>query len=283
MNIKAPIFITGIGRCGSTIIYDVLSEHEQVAWLSDICSKYPSKPYLNKLLLSYVDVPILKKIIRHRFQPSECYKLWDQVSRGFSTPFRDLVADDVTNYERKKIINTLNKIPTQKRNRLMVKITGWSRIGFLKEIFPDAKFIHVVRDGRAVVNSILNVDFWWGWRGPWNWRWGKLSEEQYLLWEKYDKSFVALAAIEWNLIMDSFELAKESMNSENYLEIKYEDFCSNTTVKVKQICEFANLNWSKKFEDNITKYQIKSTNTKWVEDLNSGNGLFVNVFHLFSR
>ena len=47
---------------------------------------------------------------------------------------------------------------TPKRNRLLIKITGWSRIGFLDEIFPDARFIHIVRDGRAVASSLLHVD-----------------------------------------------------------------------------------------------------------------------------
>src|SRR3712207_7426845 len=48
----------------------------------------------------------------------------------------------------------------------------------LSEIFKDAKFIHLMRDGRAVANSLLHVYFWSGWKGPGNWGWGQLSPAQ---------------------------------------------------------------------------------------------------------
>jgi len=43
------------------------------------------------------------------------------------------------------------------------------RIGFLQAIFPDAKFIHIVRDGCAVANSRMNAPFWKGWQGLNTW------------------------------------------------------------------------------------------------------------------
>jgi hypothetical protein len=94
---------------------------------------------------------------------------------GFRRPCRDLLPQDVTLKKKEAIQNVVAQMLTRKRNRLVVKITGWPRIGFLKEIFPDAKFIHILRDGRAVANSYINVPFWWGWRGLANWRWGPLT------------------------------------------------------------------------------------------------------------
>ena len=35
-----------------------------------------------------------------------------------------------------------------------------TRIKQLLDIFPDAKFIHILRDGRTVVNSLINRDFY---------------------------------------------------------------------------------------------------------------------------
>ena len=57
---------------------------------------------------------------------------------------------------------------TEKRDRLLLKISGWPKIGILFEIFEGAKFVHVARDGRAVVNSPLDTYFWNGWIGPEN-------------------------------------------------------------------------------------------------------------------
>lgn len=267
MEIKKPLFIIGIGRSGSTIFFDVLSEHENAAWLSDILSKYPSKPQLNNKLLRFLDFPVFGNYIRKRFQPSECYNFWERYSKGFSTPFRDLTEKDVTRKSAKQIRNALGIIPTKNRYMLLLKLTGWPRVGFINNIFPDAKFIHVIRDGRAVANSMLNVDFWWGWRGPNNWRWGDLSDIYMKEWEKYNNSFVALAAIQWKLLMDSYDIAKNKIKSENYLEIKYEDFCSSTKKSMKLACDFAGLEFTTKFENKIKKYKIVDSNNKWQNDL----------------
>ncbi len=40
----------------------------------------------------------------------------------------------------------MSEITTEKRDRLLLKITGCPRIGFLSEIFEDMRFIYVVRD-----------------------------------------------------------------------------------------------------------------------------------------
>ena len=77
----------------------------------------------------------------------------------------------------------MKQLLVRKRNRLLIKITGWPRIGYLNEIFSDAKFIHILRDGRAVANSLINVEFWRGWQCPQNWRFGRLTEKQQKEWE----------------------------------------------------------------------------------------------------
>ena len=57
------------------------------------------------------------------------------------------------------------------------KLTGWPRAGFLHAGFPDARFVNVVRDGRAVASSWLQMDWWLGYRGPEHWHFGPLSDE----------------------------------------------------------------------------------------------------------
>jgi hypothetical protein len=123
---------------------------------------------VSRLLMNSIDMPIVGHILKRRFKPAEVYKFWDNYYRGFSTPCRDLRSEDVTNKNKKGIEKVMSLLLTKRRNRLLVKITGWLRIGFIREIFTDAKIIHIRRDGRAVVNSMLDVDWWDGWKGPWN-------------------------------------------------------------------------------------------------------------------
>ena len=267
MKIEKPIFIIGAGRSGSTIFHKIFSNHPDVAWLSGLCDKYPKKPSINRFFLKTIDYPIFGNYLKKLINPGESYSFWEYHSKGFRQPCRDLLPEDVTNKTKDKIPGVLSEILTNKRNRLLVKITGWPRIGFLHEIFNDAKFIHVVRDGRAVVNSTINTDWWWGWRGPQNWRWGELTLSQKEEWEKYNKSFIALASIQWNILMEATEKAKTFIDEDNYIEIKYENFCSNPISVFKDVIEFSELKWSREFADSINKYNLRNTEYKWKKEL----------------
>src|SRR5262245_59764101 len=166
VNIEKPIFIVGIGRSGTTVFHEMLAQHPHAAWLSRLCDDYPSKPLRNRRLMQAVDYPLIGRYLRQRFKPLECYSFWERHCIGFSKPCRELVAADVAEFAMKRIRNALRRMQTSKRRRLDAKITGWPRLGYLQQIFGDAKFIHLVRDGRAVVNSRLQESWWPGWEGP---------------------------------------------------------------------------------------------------------------------
>jgi hypothetical protein len=267
MKNEKPIIIIGTGRCGSTIFHRILSEHPNVSWLSALCDKYPNKPSVNRTLLKAIDFPIVGKYLRSKINPHECFGFWEHYCKGFGRPFRDLTLEDLTSIKKNRIQNVMAEMLTEKRNRLLIKITGWPRIGFLRGIFLDAKIIHVIRDGRAVANSLLNVDWWLGWWGPQNWRWGELTILQRKEWEKYDKSFIALAAIEWKILMDACEKSKKAVNHNDFLEIKYEDICSSPLDVFKRAVEFCELEWSDKFKSSIQQYSVKNANYKWQQSL----------------
>lgn len=267
MEVKNPIFIIGTGRSGSTIFHQILSEHPNLAWLSICCRHFPSKPEINRLLMHLIDCPILGSLLKKKVHPREYYEFWDHWCRGFSEPCRDLVAADVNPVNRKVTV-PLSKMLTQTRNRLLIKITGWPRVGFLRQIFPDAKFIHILRDGRAVSASMLRQSWWHGWRGPENWRWGQLSESQCGLWQQYNKSFIVLAAIEWMILMDSFDAATADLNPDTYKLIKYEDLCKDVSGVMKDVTEFCGLNWTPDFANRMNQYSLRCANDKYKTELN---------------
>lgn len=268
MELRKPIFINGTGRSGTTIFNQMFSEHPNLAWLTRLTSDFPSKLFLNRYFMRAIDYPLVGGILKKLSYRGEFYGFLDYYCNGFSAPCRDLFAEDVTNPTKEKFRKALTEMLTPKRNRLVVKITGWPRMGYLREIFEDAKFIHILRDGRSVVNSALSQEWWWGWRGPENWRWGQLSPSHRQEWEEHNKSFVALAAIQWKILMDAFEEAEKTLSSDNYLVIKYEDFCCEPVEIMKKAMEFCELEWTKTFEDSIKKFTLRSANYKWKEDFN---------------
>lgn len=268
MKINKPIIIFGSGRCGTTIFHRMFSQHPGVAWLSDVCERHPGRPELNGRLMQALEYTILNKRLRKLYSPNECYSFWEHHCRGFRDPCRDLMPADVTVNSKHNIQNAMSLLTTDKKNRLLAKITGWPRLGFLSEIFPDAKFIHIIRDGRAVANSLLNMGWWLGWTGPENWRWGPLSAAYHDEWFKYDQSFVALAAIQWKILMDATENAKKFIDEANLLEIKYENLCLEPVKQFKDIIEFSELPWVNEFDSALRTFKLHNANHKWERELN---------------
>jgi sulfotransferase family protein len=267
MKITKPIIIVGTGRCGSTVFHRLLGGHPQLMWLSGFCDLYPEKPEWNRRAVTAMGNPLLRRLFGGKIRPGEAYKFWDRHAYGFSEPCRDLVRSDVTARVKKQVRAALEPMLTPAHNRLLVKITAWPRIGFLNEIFEDAKFIHIVRDGRAVASSLLHVHFWRGWYGPQGWRAGLLSPEDQAAWEGYDRSFVALAGLEWRIQMRAIEAARRLLDPSRFLEVKYEVFCHQPLETYRQVLEFAELPPSAEFERRVRAGSIKDMTKRWRDDL----------------
>ena len=262
-----PIFIVGTGRCGSTVFHRVLASHPQMMWLSGTALLYPDRPVWNRWAVNIVANPMLRSILGGKIRPGEQYRFWDHYAYGFSEPGRDLVRSDVTPRVKRQVRAAFQTMLTRKRNRLLLKITGWPRLGYLDEIFGDAKFIHIVRDGRAVASSLLHIHFWRGWHGPHAWLSGPLSPEDEATWESHDRSFAALAGLEWRIQIRAMEAAQRAIDSKRFFEIKYETFCDHPLETYRRVLDFAELPQSDEFDRQVRKASIKSTSNRWRDDL----------------
>jgi hypothetical protein len=96
------------------------------------------------------------------------------------------------------------------------KTPGYTRYMLkIQEALPEARFVHLIRDGRDVALSALRQD------------WGPNS--------------VAKAAIRWK---DRIEKAREEARGlDHYLEVHYEDLVLDTERTLRGICEFCELPW----------------------------------------
>jgi omega-hydroxy-beta-dihydromenaquinone-9 sulfotransferase len=236
-------------------------------WLSGFAYMFPRRPAWNRWAVSAMGNPLLHSLLGGKIRPNEQYRFWEEFAYGFSEPSRDLLGTDVTVRVRKQVRAAVAPMLTSRRNRLLAKITGWPRIGFLKEIFQDARFIHILRDGRAVASSLLHIDFWKGWQGPSAWRAGPLTPEDEAAWEASNRSFVTLAGLEWRIQMRAMDAARQMLDEREFLEIKYEDFCSRPLETCRQVLEFAELPTSPAFEREVQSASLRNMSNRWRDDL----------------
>jgi hypothetical protein len=85
-------------------------------------------------------------------------------------------------------------------------------IPWLLELFPDAKFVHVVRDPRDVVCSVMSMRF--GADDP------------------------IVAAMEWQHSLGCWLMAERMVSPANRIEIRYEDLCMSSTSTLRKLAEW---------------------------------------------
>lgn len=262
-ELRAPLFLIGVGRSGSTVFQRLLGLHPRISWLSGLAERYPDRPAWNRALGRALEWPLVGEGLRRRFRPGECWGFWESLRPGFRRPFRDLVAADVTPRDRRRIPAALTAMMPPSRPHPLVKLTGWPRIGFLREIFPEARFVHLIRDGRAVAASLTEVGFWRGWQGPGGWRWGPLPPAYQELWESTGSSFHALAGLQWRRIVEVTAEAARALPPDRFLEVRYEDLCDRPRDTVDEILAFAGIGPSSRFHRRLETFPLESANDKW--------------------
>jgi len=262
---KNPVFVLGTGRCGLTPLMRLIAYHPEFAWPTPYNSRWP-KRYAVSLLSRVVDLPLLNSRAKYwRYMPKhdESYEFWRRHYLGFVEPFRDLVAEDVTPSVRRSIRTAVSEVTRYQGKKLFIgEYSGWSRIGFLDAIFPDARFIHLVRDGRAVANSYTNTAWWRGWHGVHRWRWGMPAPELMDLLDKYDHSFLALAAIHWKILVTNILEKSKALPEERLLLVRYEDLVKDPGETVNRCLSFLGLDEdSKRFRRHLSTVDIVDANS----------------------
>lgn len=275
-----PIFLFGAPRSGTTVVFEALARHEDLGWFSNYNARFPRLWWLD-FFIRFKQWPIFQKIPygeKNQFKqgrslyncllprPNEGYPIWQNLC---GTKFiNDYLIGQKASPQEIKLVSTAVRraIWLQHKRRFATKLTGPSRISFLHSIFPEALFINIIRDGRAVVCSQLNVKFWksgGGYEKPW-WKNGFMSnwEDE---WDMYGRSPEALAAMQWSRILEVNEEEKRIIRPEQYLLVRYEDFIDEPKTTIRTILSFCGLAQSPDIEDFLNKKEeYKNMNKKYL-------------------
>jgi hypothetical protein len=218
---KQFIFIIGAPRSGTTWLHAMIAEHLNVAATDQIELTFFD---------SYLD-PILKRwnLELHNIENDKWVKglpyLWDKEEfyefiKGFFVKYYIKLIE-----KKPYVSHVLDKNPAYSK-----------KVHLIHDFLPDAKFIHLIRDGRNVAASMISVSSRVGF-GNWD---------------------ISKAATDWcGYVEDAWEAA--NLGSEQYLELKYEDLMTNTYDQLNLVFKFCNLPSDKKTIYRIidkTKFKI---------------------------
>jgi len=259
--VQKPIFIIGSGRSGTTLLYRLLCGHPDIAWFSGITDILPRFPQLS--ILSR----FLKGKIKRLFGPSpeaiNIYKFCGIDDSSLRSKGTSLTERDVNKYSELMLYKTVAQhLKWMGKSRFISKNTTNSmRIRYLKHIFPDALFVHIIRNGYAVVNSLLNVKWWSDLELWWLSKTPKQREEK-------GGNPAELCARHWKRQVEEIMQNKEYIPPNQYLECRYEEVVDKPLSSLKRILEFCQLRWSDDFEKHIKSNPISNLSLdKWKDEL----------------
>jgi len=265
---KDPIFIVGCPRSGTTILYKLLAGHPDLSWISLYTNKFPSHPGLS-FFSKIFDVPFMGDKLWNNMgkfnlpRPVEGWNTWEYISETFSR-MEPVTEEDITSEDENSFHSYIEKLKKfQMKERFLGKYARPAKIRYLSEIFPNSVFIHIMRDGRAVSNSLINKGWMDGVDHPKYF--GDVKDDLVKEWKKYDKSVYALAAVRWKFAMDEIEKQKTKIQKNRLFELSYEQLAEEKNSVMKEIIEFSGLELDKKFLKRLDYFKVENRNWKWKE------------------
>ena len=151
-----PLFVTGTGRSGTTACYEFLCSHPDTTWLSNWSQRVPA---LARFHPRGTEAGKERPGARWAFRPVEGYVVFD---RALVMEGPHLVARSPAHLRALRRALDRHRAPGR-RDRppvLVSKNTRNSRaVPTLDRLYPDARFVHLVRDPVATVASMVRVAF----------------------------------------------------------------------------------------------------------------------------
>jgi hypothetical protein len=258
-----PIFLIGTGRCGSSLLLRLLGGHPDLAWFSHWSARFGASfaalARVHRLPGGEDWLP--NPASRLVPQPTESYAPLRQATGGLFTAPRELDAAEATPEITARLRAMAHRhVVAQGAERFLMKHTGFPRVAFLRAAFPDATFVHVVRDGRAVATSLCKVDWW---SGEAQWGWGPLSEADRAAYADSGYHELVLAGLYWRALMARYDDVRAATPPDQLLEVRYDALIADPVGALRGLCAFADLPWSEVLERRIRAVAVTSDDVGW--------------------
>ena len=223
--LRRPLFIIGCGRSGTTILGDTLAVHTSVTYLNE---------YRQLWADAYPATDVWSESARERGGRLD-------LTESICTPERN----------RRLTINFYCETFATGRPRLVEKLPiNNFRLSFIDAVFPDALFVHLLRNGLEVARSIERMPVESQWYGHDDYKW-RLLEEYAGQRERYRDLTVLCDTVrqrgllEWRLSVETAVEFLDALPAERHVSLTYEELLDRPVEVIRRIEEFAGLAPSK--------------------------------------
>lgn len=218
-----PIFIIGTGRCGSSLLVDVLATNKNIQIDQD------ELYYMFLLALKddkgFIHEPMYSDLINFRLTAKKSLELW--------TPF----------YRKKLKIIIDDKINQNEKTYILKSPAITFILPEIKKMYPNAKYINLYRNGYAVARSWFKKEYF--------------REKRYQT-HFSEHEFLLACAKYYQESIDEISKFLEGIPVENQLSLSYEQFTEKPILETQKILDFVNIDAQCEFDFNT----IQSMNFK---------------------
>jgi hypothetical protein len=231
-EVRKPVFIVGTGRSGTTILGVVMSLHRDVGFLNEPKAMWHVVHHQEDVVGNYAT-------------GAARYRLGEQDA-----------SDDVVSRARRLFGAYLRAVGA---TRVLDKYPELVfRVPFVRAIFPDARFVFLVRNGSDAIRSIEgwsrrlgkrahgNVQDWWGSNNrKWRLMVEQLVPEEGLLANRSEEiagltRHADMAAVEWIVTMQE-GLRQAEQNPDRFYMLRYEALVTDPAHQLADLLAFCDL------------------------------------------
>jgi len=204
--IQQPLFLVASERSGTTFLRLMLDSHPQLAWNEEF-----------EYVVDYMPP-------EGGFPGIEEYRR--ALSGDFIFPASKFSIDPTLNYP--ELVNSFLAQKLARDRKPVVGATVHRHFDRLLRVWPHARFVHLIRDGRDVARSIVEM----GWAGN-AWR----------------------AALYWDEAELDWDRLSQQLPKDRSITVRFEELVTNPTGTLEEICAFCGVS----FDPAMLEYHRSST------------------------
>ena len=245
----APIFILGHWRSGTTYLHEMLMKDERFA----TSTTYQVFAANHFLISSWLLSPLMR-VLAPRYRPTDNIPFgmkrpqedeFAQISMGQPTPYLTMafpnhppvyqeyldmegVAPEKITEWKACLLSFLKRITLRDPRRIVLKSPPHTaRVKVLLEMFPDARFIHIVRDPYVIFPSTMRL-------------WKSLYATQSLQMPRHEglEEYV-FSSLE--RMYASFEKNRSLVDPSRIVDVRYEDLIADPVGQIERVYESLSL------------------------------------------